>query len=98
MRLGRLFVWLSVLTCTIPAVLLGSSYLMHERGLNLSINPYAMLIAWAAAALYVYKATVFQEFSARELLRLCAYLLLLCALGFLGLAVSFWAVASLYGE
>jgi hypothetical protein len=98
MRIGRLAFWLSVLTCTIPTVFLASSYLMHERGLNLSINPYAMLIAWAAAALYVYKATVFQEFSARELLRLCAYLALLCALGLLGLAVSFWAVTSVYGE
>ncbi|MBK1689358.1 hypothetical protein [Rubrivivax gelatinosus] len=98
MRIGRLFVRLSVLACTLPAVFLGSSYLMHERGLNLPISPYAVLIAWVAAALCVYKATVFQEFSARELLRLCAYLVLLCALGLLGLAVGFWAVTRVYGE
>lgn len=98
MKIGRLAVYLLVLTCAIPAFFFGSSYLMHERGLDVPLSPYVMLVAWVGIALYAYRSTVFQEFNGRELLRLTAYCVLLCALIVLGLSVSYWAVTSVYGE
>lgn len=98
MKIGRLAVYLLVLTCAIPAFFFGSSYLIHERGLNVPLSPYVMLVAWIGIALYVYWSTAFQEFNGRELLKLTAYCVVLFALIVLGISASYWAVTSVYGE
>lgn len=98
MKLGRLAVCLLLLTCAIPAFFLGSSYLMHEHGLDVPLSPYVMLVAWVGVALYVYWSSVFQDFSGREFLKLAAYCVVSCVLIVIGVSASYWAVTKIYGE
>jgi hypothetical protein len=68
-KTDRFALWLVVLACAIPAFFIGSSYLMHARGLDVPVSPYGMLAASVVLALYVYGSTVFQAFNRRELLK-----------------------------